>query len=125
LTNPYAVYANVEEESLSKEELLLKTYEKILEHLNVAALAIDNGDVKTKAESLTKVTNALTVLQSSLDFENGREIAENLYRIYDFCILELVKANALNDRKKVEDVRDIVKTIYDGFKKAVEGEGNE
>lgn len=125
MTNPYAVYANVEEESLNKEELLLKTYEKILEHLNVAALAIDNGDVKTKAESLTKVTNALTVLQSSLDFENGREIAENLYRIYDFCILELVKANALNDRKKVEDVKDIIETIYDGFKKVVEGEGDE
>lgn len=125
MTNPYAVYANVEEESLNKEELLLKTYEKILEHLNVAALAIDNGDVKTKAESLTKVTNALTVLQSSLDFENGKEIAENLYRIYDFCILELVKANALNDRKKVEDVKDIIETIYDGFKKVVEGEGDE
>jgi len=125
LVNPYAAYAKADEENLSQEELLLKTYEEIISHLNVAALAIDSGDVKTKAESLTKVTNALTVLQSSLDFENGKEIAENLHKLYDFCILELVKANAFNDKKRVEDVKSIIETVYDGFKKAIEGEGNE
>jgi len=121
LANPYATYVKLDEEFLSKKELLLKTYEEIIGHLNVAVLAIDEGNIKAKAESLSRVTDALTVLQSSLDFENGKEIAENLHKLYDFCILELVRANAFNDKKRVEDVKSIIETVYDGFKKAVEG----
>jgi len=122
LTNPYSAYQKIEDEISSKEELLLKAYEEILSLLNISLLAIDEGDVKAKAESLSKVTNALTLMQSSLDFENGGELAKNLDKLYDFCILELVKANATNDKEKISSVKEILETLYSGFKEAVEKE---
>ncbi len=116
--NPYAAYTKTEPET--KEELLIKAYEEVLSLLNVARMAIEEGDIKAKAEALSKVTNALAIFQASLDLENGGEIAENLNRIYDFCILELVKANANNDAEKIKNVIDVLTPIYQGFKEAYE-----
>jgi flagellar protein FliS len=120
LRNPYAAYMKTEEEVLTNERLLLKAYEEMISLLNISIFAIDEGDVKTKAESLTKVTNALSVMQASLDFEKGGEIAKNLDKLYDFCILELVKANATNDKERIKNVKEILETVYSGFKEALE-----
>ncbi|SMO69029.1 flagellar protein FliS [Balnearium lithotrophicum] len=120
MRNPYATYMKTEEEVLTNEGLLLKAYEEMISLLNISIFAIDEGDVKTKAESLTKVTNALSVMQASLDFEKGGEIAKNLDKLYDFCILELVKANATNDKERIKNVKEILETVYSGFKEALE-----
>jgi len=114
----YLAYQN-DEEVKSKEELLLKAYERIIEKLNIAALAIEENRVKEKAESISKVTDAISVLKSSLDFENGGEIAEKLDSLYEFCLLELLRANLENDVEKVKNVKSIIETIYSGFKEAV------
>ncbi|WP_456383101.1 flagellar export chaperone FliS [Persephonella sp.] len=116
--NPYAAYQKNVEIVDSKEDLLLKTYEEIISLLNVAVLSIEEGDIKTKAESLTKVTNALSVLKASLDFENGGEIAQNLDRLYDFCMEELLKANLNNDKELVKNVIEVLTPVYEGFKEA-------
>ncbi|NBQ28457.1 MAG: flagellar protein FliS [Rhodobacteraceae bacterium] len=45
----------------------------------------------------TEFSKAFTsnyILQSSLDFANGGEIAENLYRLYEYCRQQLLKAFA-------------------------------
>lgn len=43
----------------------------------------------------TEFTNAFTaiyILQSSLDFTRGGEIAENLFRVYEYCRQQMLKA---------------------------------
>lgn len=118
--NPYAAYAKLDEQDLSKEELLVEAYERILEKLRMAVIAIEEEDIKTKAELLSKVTDALVVMKASLDFEKGGEIARNLNDIYEFCIFELLKANAHNDVDAVKNVISVLLPIYEGFKEAVE-----
>jgi len=119
MTNPYSVYTKNMENVTTKEDLLLKVYEKILSHLNIAKFAIEEEDIKTKAESIAKVTDAIAVLKTSLDMENGKEIAENLDKIYDFCLEELLRANLENNKERINNVIEIITPIYDGFKEAV------
>ncbi len=119
MNNPYSAYVKNAENPETKEELLLKVYEEILSLLNVAYMAIEEGDISTKATALTKVTDVLLVLKASLDMEQGGEIAKNLMDIYNFCINELLKANLNNDRKRIKDVIEILKPIYEGFKQAM------
>ncbi len=119
MNNPYSAYVKNTENPETKEELLLKVYEEILSLLNVAYMAIEEGDISTKATALTKVTDVLLVLKASLDMEQGGEIAKNLMDIYNFCINELLKANLNNDRKRIKDVIEILKPIYEGFKEAM------
>ena len=53
-------------------------------------------EARNKASRLnTEFTNAFTaiyILQSSLDFARGGEIAENLYRLYEYCRQQMLKA---------------------------------
>ncbi|WP_439138968.1 flagellar export chaperone FliS [Roseicyclus sp.] len=51
------------------------------------------------AKLRTQFTNAFTaiyILQTSLDFARGGEIAENLFRLYEYCRQQLLKAFARN-----------------------------
>ncbi|WP_456400150.1 flagellar export chaperone FliS [Persephonella sp.] len=120
MNNPYSAYVKNMDNIETKEELLVKVFEEILSLLNIAVYSIEKGDVKTKAENLTKVTDALAILKASLDRENGGEIAENLDKLYDFCMEELLKANMTDDISKIKDVIDILTPIYEGFKGALE-----
>jgi len=118
MTNPYSAYENNYTQIETKEDLLLKTYEEILSLLNIAKMALKDKDVKTKSESITKVTDALLVLKAALDKEKGGEIAENLDKLYDFCLEELLKANTLNKEEHINNVIEVLTPIYEGFKEA-------
>ena len=120
MTNPYSTYENNYIQIESKEDLLVKTYEEILSNLNIAKIALKENDIKEKAERITKVTDAILVLRASLDLEKGGEIAQNLERLYDFCIEELLKANTLNKEEHLQNVIDVLTPIYEGFKEARE-----
>ncbi|NPA12490.1 MAG: flagellar export chaperone FliS, partial [Aquificae bacterium] len=116
--NPYTAYQKNAEIIESKEELLLKTYEEILSLLNIAIYSIEEGDIKTKAESITKASDGIAVLQASLDKEKGGEIAENLDKLYSFCLEELLRANVSNDKEKIKNVIEVLTPVYEGFKEA-------
>ncbi len=118
MNNPYSAYEQNFAQIESKEDLLIKTYEEIFSNLNIAKLAIEENDIKTKAENLTKVTDAILILQASLDMENGGEIAKNLFNIYDFCINELLKANLENNVEIIDNIIEVLTPIYEGFKEA-------
>ncbi len=120
MNNPYEAYTKYEAETLSKEDVLLKTYEEILSLLNIVKLAIEEKDLKLKGENISKVSNAISLLQASLDFDKGGEIAKNLYSLYDFCQRELFEANLKNDISKIDNVINILTPIYEGFKEAKE-----
>ncbi|WP_457626270.1 flagellar export chaperone FliS [Persephonella sp.] len=120
MTNPYAAYQQNSNHIESKEDLLLTTLEEILSKLNIAKMAIEEENITLKAENITKVTDAVLVLQASLDLDNGGEIAKNLNDIYSFVLEELVKANLRNDKEIIQNVIDILTPIYEGFKEAKE-----
>jgi len=109
-------------EPASKEELLVEVYERLLEKLRLASLAIKEGEVKQKAELLSRITDAITILKASLDMENGGEIAKSLDAVYAFCLDRLLKANLENDAQAVNEVIEVLTPIYEGYKE-VAGKG--
>ena len=45
-------------------------------------------------EQFTKAFTAIYILETSLDFARGGEIAENLFRLYEYCRHQLLQAFA-------------------------------
>ena len=45
-------------------------------------------------EQFTKAFTAIYILETSLDFARGGEIAENLFRLYEYCRRQLLQAFA-------------------------------
>ncbi|MBF9046361.1 flagellar protein FliS [Rhodobacterales bacterium LSUCC0031] len=77
----------------------------------------------TASKLRTAFSNAFTaiyILQSSLDFTRGGEIAENLYRLYEYCRQQLLKAFS---RKTDHNLATCV-VLLDEIIQAWEGIGN-
>ena len=69
------------------------------------------------ASPLSKSLTAIYILQSSLNFEEGEEIATNLYNIYEFCKNRIMKGFTKRDSKLVYDAIPPIEEILDGWKK--------
>ena len=70
-----------------------------------------------KSHSFSKSLTAIYILQSSLNFEEGREIAENLYKIYEFCKQGILKGFMKKDSKLVYEAIPPIDEILDSWKK--------
>jgi len=72
------------------------------------------SDIKSKAFS--KSLTAIYILQSSLDFEKGGEIAINLYSLYEFCKSGVMKGFTTKNSKLIYDSIPPIEEILDGWK---------
>ena len=53
-------------------------------------------------EHFIKAFTAIYILETSLDFERGGEIAENLFRLYEYCRHQLLQAFASKQDNSLE-----------------------
>ena len=87
-------------------------------HMETLAYSIDNEPTVSsiKSNAFSKSLTAIYILQSSLDFENGGEIAENLFNLYAFCKNGIMKGFMKKDSKLIYDAIPPVEEILDGWK---------
>ena len=96
-------------------EEVLKDLKKNMENL---AYSLDNEPVisSIKSQSFSKSLTAIYILQSSLNFDKGNEIAENLYKIYEFCKDSVMKGFTKRDSKLIYDAIPPIDEILEGWK---------
>ncbi|MCS7179766.1 MAG: flagellar export chaperone FliS [bacterium] len=70
--------------------------------------------------SLLQSQAVVTELINSIDFEKGGEIAQNLYRLYEYVNWSLIQANIKKDKKFIEDAEIVIKDLKDIWGKAIE-----
>tara|TARA_X000000950_G_C13529937_1_gene503179 strand:- start:194 stop:577 length:384 start_codon:yes stop_codon:yes gene_type:complete len=87
---------------------------------NLSTLAYclkDKGHMpEAKSKCFSKSLTAIYILQSSLDFKSGGDIAQNLFELYDFCKTTIIKSFSKNDFEAIFKVIDIISEILDGWK---------
>ena len=118
-TNPYL---QTEAETLTPGQLLLKAYKDVFDLVEEAKKAIENNDIITKAKAISKASRIINVLKAALDFEQGGEIAKNLDYLYAVVLDQLALANANNNVENLENVKEILKPLYEAWQEAVKKE---
>ena len=116
------MYVENDIQSRTRDENPNKIIQEILielkKNMETLAYSIDHepviSDMKSKAFS--KSLTAIYILQSSLDFEKGGEIATNLYNIYEFCKNGIMKGFTKRDSKLIYDAIPPINEILDGWK---------
>jgi len=81
--------------------------------------AIQRKDMEEKASLLGRVNEIIQTLQSSLDHNQGGELASNLDRLYDYMIRRLLEASGQNSTDMIDEVMGLmleVKTGWDGIR---------
>lgn len=89
----------------------LRELEKSLRVLHAAATA-----QKSYPEAhLNRAFTAIYILQSSLDFENGGEVANSLFQVYEFARLQVVKAFRREEDANLADASEAISGIYSAW----------
>ena len=91
---------------------------ELKKNMETLAYAIDNEPVVSdmKSKAFSKSLTAIYILQSSLDFEKGGEIATNLYNLYDFCKRGIMKGFTTKNSKLIYNAIPPIEEILDGWK---------
>ena len=105
-------------ENASKHDFIKIVLEELSKNLKSLKYAIENeGKLsKTKSKSFARIITSLTVLTSSLDFENGEPIASNLFNLYDFCRREVLDSYRNLSTKGIDDSIIVIDDILSAWK---------
>lgn len=80
-----------------KTKQVVMLYEGAIRSVQQAKAAIEEGDIETRFNALTKACEIVTGLQLSLDFDNGGEISQLLYDYYAGLDMRLMSIHQSND----------------------------
>lgn len=111
--NAQKMYKKNQIEASSPKQLVTLLYEGAIKNVRLAEIALENGDREKRNKHLIKAQNIITELSSSLDYEQGEEIAGQLGSLYDFMLGELLQANLKEDPEKLVTVRTLLTELLD------------
>ena len=64
----------------------------------------------------SKCLTAIYILQSSLDFDKGGSIAENLFKLYEYVKFQVLEASKKSETADLDSAVIIVSEISDSWK---------
>ena len=104
--------------NLNPHKIIEEVLKDLKKNMETLAYSLDNEPVisSIKSNSFSKSLTAIYILQSSLDFEAGEEIATNLFNIYEFCKGGIIKGFTQRKSKLVYDAIPPIEEILDGWK---------
>lgn len=108
MDNPYL---KTQVETASPVERVVMLYDKAILLLKDALEAINEGDIVRKANNIAKADKIIRVLNTSLDMEQGGEVAKSLRQFYDHVLDMLVLANGRNDGELLSTAVEMLETV--------------
>lgn len=82
-----------------------------LDNMSYAKGAIERKDLEAKAQFLSKATNIIESLRTSLNLEVGGDVGDNLNQLYLYMTAALADASRNNDVSKIVEVRGLLEQI--------------
>ena len=103
--------------SLNPHKIIEEVLVDLKKNMETLAYSLDHEPVVSsiKSNSFSKSLTAIYILQSSLNFDEGKEIAENLYRIYEFSKEGIMKGFMKRNSKLIYDAIPPIDEILDGW----------
>lgn len=116
----YSTYKTANIDTADQGKLILIAYDVAIKHCRLALEVFpDKKKIEERTKYLFKVQDAITELMSSLKLEVG-EIAQNLYKLYDYMLWRLVHANTKGKKEFVQEVLGYLVDLRDAWKEAIE-----
>jgi flagellar protein FliS len=122
-TNQLSAYRETRVKTASQGQLVMMLYDEVVKQLDrgLELLALNSGDKKDPGliekinKSVLKAQDIITELMVSLNFDQGGEIAKNLFALYTWFNQELLEANVKQDLRRITIVRNMVNELRDAW----------
>ncbi|MDR2534883.1 MAG: flagellar export chaperone FliS [Treponema sp.] len=130
--NALSAYKETRVKTAGQGQLIIMLYDEAVKQLDQGLELMkqyskgkkDPGKIENIAKALLKTQEIITELMVSLDFEQGRDVAKNLFSLYTWFNQEIVEANTNKDIKRVADVRNMLVDLRTAWGEAVLKSGN-
>ncbi|NMP32890.1 flagellar export chaperone FliS [Thalassotalea sp. M1531] len=87
----------------------------VLDSLALAKGALARNDFENKSKAISKASNIIDALRSSLDFKAGGEVCDNLNALYEYMQGRLADASVDKDTIAIDEVASLFKEIKEGW----------
>jgi len=112
-------YKQMAVKTASRGQILIMLYEAAIKNTRKAMECIDRKDLAGKGQAILKVHDIINELTTTLDFNVGGKVAQDLERLYAYCGEQLVKANINNDKEPLLNISKILENLLSGWRVAV------
>ncbi len=112
-------YAATQNETASRERLMVLLLESALRNTRVAAIALEQQRNKEAALPLKKATDIVNELMLTLDRARAPELVDRLSELYAFVTARLTTAAASHDAGPAREAERVLQPIVEGFSGAV------
>lgn len=102
-------------ESANPHELINLLLQGARSHIASAQGYIQRQQIREKGEHISKAISIVDGLRTSLDHEQGGDIAANLDRLYEYVQQILLKANLHNDIELLSQANSLLAVIHQAW----------
>lgn len=118
-TNMIKQYKSIElktrVDTASPHELIELLLQGARSHIATAQGNIQRNQIQEKGEHIGKALSIVEGLKSSLNHDQGGEIADNLLKLYDYIQHILLKANLKNDENLLAESNLLLAQIHQAW----------
>jgi flagellar protein FliS len=112
-------YKRTEITTADKGRLIVLLYEGAITFLVRAGDALQKQDYEAKCNFLNRAQDVITELNSSLNMNEGGEVAAGLRKLYNYMSEQLVKAKIKDDPKLIEVVVEMLSSLLAAWRQVV------
>ena len=115
-------YASVQNDTASKERLMVSLFQTALRHMRVGAVGLGDRSRQKQRDAMRTLDKAAQIvgyLQGTLNRDAAPKLADELKEIYTFTAARLCRAIATRNPADVQEVERAFAPIADGFAQAV------
>ena len=115
-------YKNADRDAVAESDnphaLIAVLFDELLRHMRLFASEIEEGSLATdsSSEHFSRSLTILYGLQSSLNFEQGGDIANNLFRLYEYARQQLLSAMRQRETEGTVAAIDALENIRDAWR---------
>jgi len=105
----------------SPAALVAMLYDKAILSLKEAIRAIEAGDIEARFNANRRAGDIITHLWTTLNIEQGGEIAGNLSRLYGFMLSRLTLVDVKNDPEPAREVIGLLEPLRESWQILAKG----
>ncbi len=115
VANPYTQYKQVIVNSSSREDLIIMAYDGAIKFLNNSLENFSKKDLEKVNNYILKAHAIISELMISLNFDEGGDIATDLFRIYEYMNYRLNLANMKKDAEPVKEIIELLRILREAW----------
>jgi flagellar protein FliS len=108
-------YRTIDAQSRSPLELVVMLYDGAIRFLGEATDAHERSDHRARATGVSKALAIVGELRSTLNLDDGSDLALELDRLYDYMFGRLLEVTTKRDMSGIEEVRRLLVTVREGW----------